>query len=121
MGTEMSPSSVEVEQGPELLVLHPDASIAGLGVWRVAVGLCFYVLLVSEQEQSAVVPSRATVGILCKYHQLHWICTRDIPQWISSYPPTGIQQRTREVNIQKEKGENQEAQVGDHQGKVPHC
>ncbi|GMH21200.1 hypothetical protein Nepgr_023042 [Nepenthes gracilis] len=37
------------------LVVHPDACIAGLGVWRVAIGSCFYVLLVS------VVPCRATV------------------------------------------------------------
>ncbi|GMH22078.1 hypothetical protein Nepgr_023921 [Nepenthes gracilis] len=46
--------------GPALLVLR----IAGLGVWHVAEGFCFFVLLVSEQEQSAVVPCRATVGIL---------------------------------------------------------
>ncbi|GMH15542.1 hypothetical protein Nepgr_017383 [Nepenthes gracilis] len=50
---------------PVLLVWHPDACIAGLGVWRVAVGFCFYVLLVSVQEQSAVVPCRASVRILC--------------------------------------------------------
>ncbi|GMH30409.1 hypothetical protein Nepgr_032252 [Nepenthes gracilis] len=47
--------------GPVLLVLHPDACIAGLGVWCVAVGFCFFVLLVSEQEQSAVVPCHAPV------------------------------------------------------------
>ncbi|GMH15614.1 hypothetical protein Nepgr_017455 [Nepenthes gracilis] len=29
--------------GPVLLLLHPDACIAGVGVWRVAVGFCFYV------------------------------------------------------------------------------
>ncbi|GMG99215.1 hypothetical protein Nepgr_001055 [Nepenthes gracilis] len=35
--------------GPVLLVLLSDASIAGLGVWSVAVGFCFFVLMVESQ------------------------------------------------------------------------
>ncbi|GMH16913.1 hypothetical protein Nepgr_018754 [Nepenthes gracilis] len=47
--------SLDVVSAAVLLVLHPIACIAGRGVWRVDVGFCFYVLLVS------VVPCRATV------------------------------------------------------------
>ncbi|GMH16162.1 hypothetical protein Nepgr_018003 [Nepenthes gracilis] len=35
--------------GPVLLVLLSAASIAGLGVWSVAVGFCFFVLMVESQ------------------------------------------------------------------------
>ncbi|GMH23510.1 hypothetical protein Nepgr_025353 [Nepenthes gracilis] len=55
-----------LDPGPVLPVLLPDACI--LWPWGLACcaeGFCFFVLLVSEQEQSAVVPCRATVGILC--------------------------------------------------------
>ncbi|GMH20947.1 hypothetical protein Nepgr_022789 [Nepenthes gracilis] len=32
-----------LELGPGLLLLPPDACFAGVGVWRVAIGFCFYV------------------------------------------------------------------------------
>ncbi|GMH15524.1 hypothetical protein Nepgr_017365 [Nepenthes gracilis] len=87
--------------GPVLLVLLSDARIAGLGVWSVAVGFCFFVLMVESQPGIDDWTAAIAEGKGSRYQSEATLnpSRKSIMQQTRHWPPAILRQHTPGRNI----------------------